>query len=82
MIKYIRITNSPIADVLIVWAKCDDGEIRGFIVEREGNENTLSTPKIEGKFSLRASVTGMILMDDVVVPEENLLTKVKGLKVK
>jgi len=74
------ITNSPIADILIVWAKCDDGEIRGFIIERKGNENTLSTPKIEGKMSLRASVTGMILMDDVIVPEENLLPNVKGLR--
>ncbi|XP_014236411.1 glutaryl-CoA dehydrogenase, mitochondrial [Trichogramma pretiosum] len=74
------ITNSPIADVLVVWAKCDDGEIRGFIIERAGNKNTLSTPKIEGKFSLRASVTGMILMDEVVVPEENLLPNVKGLR--
>ncbi|XP_014208420.1 glutaryl-CoA dehydrogenase, mitochondrial [Copidosoma floridanum] len=74
------ITNSPIADVLIVWAKCDDGEIRGFIIEREGNENKLLTPKIEGKMSLRASITGMILMDDVTVPEENLLPNVQGLR--
>ncbi|XP_065343099.1 glutaryl-CoA dehydrogenase, mitochondrial [Cloeon dipterum] len=72
------ITNSPIADVCVVWAKCDDGQIRGFIVER-GFEG-LSTPKIEGKFSLRASVTGMILMDQVPVPEENLLPNVAGLK--
>ncbi|KOC62147.1 Glutaryl-CoA dehydrogenase, mitochondrial, partial [Habropoda laboriosa] len=74
------ITNSPIADVLIIWAKCEDRNIRGFIVEREGNENSLSTPKIEGKFSLRASVTGMILMDNVMVPEENLLPNANGLK--
>ncbi|XP_012278878.1 glutaryl-CoA dehydrogenase, mitochondrial [Orussus abietinus] len=74
------ITNSPIADVLIVWAKCDDGEIRGFIVERQGNEERLSTPKIEGKFSLRTSATGMILMDDAEVPQENVLSGVKGLK--
>ncbi|XP_076633263.1 glutaryl-CoA dehydrogenase, mitochondrial [Colletes latitarsis] len=74
------ITNSPIADVLIVWAKCEDGEIRGFIVERNGNENRLSTPKIEGKFSLRASTTGMILMDNVEVPSENLLPNARGLK--
>ncbi|XP_053982493.1 glutaryl-CoA dehydrogenase, mitochondrial [Hylaeus volcanicus] len=74
------ITNSPIADVLIIWAKCDDGKIRGFIVERKGNEGRLSTPKIEGKFSLRASVTGMILMDNVEVPAENLLPNAEGLK--
>ncbi|XP_011495197.1 PREDICTED: glutaryl-CoA dehydrogenase, mitochondrial [Ceratosolen solmsi marchali] len=75
------ITSSPIADVLVVWAKCEeDDEIRGFIVERKNNEKKLFTPKIEGKFSLRVSVTGMILMDDVIVPEENLLPNVKGLK--
>ncbi|KAG8238625.1 hypothetical protein J437_LFUL018458 [Ladona fulva] len=72
-----KITNSPIADLCIVWAKCD-GKIRGFIVER--SFKGLSTPKIEGKFSLRASVTGMILMDEVPVPEENLLPNVEGLK--
>ena len=77
----LRITNSPIADILIIWAKCEDGVIRGFIVERKGNENRLSTPKIEGKFSLRASVTGMILMDNVEVPSENLLSNAQGLKV-
>lgn len=65
----------------MIWAKCDDGKIRGFIVEREGNEGNLSTPKIEGKVSLRASATGMILMDDVVVPEANLIPGVTGLKV-
>ncbi|XP_059617160.1 glutaryl-CoA dehydrogenase, mitochondrial [Phlebotomus argentipes] len=74
------ITNSPISDVFIVWAKCDDGKIRGFIVDREQSAKGLDTPKIEGKFSLRASTTGMILMDDVRVPEENLLPKVEGLK--
>ncbi|XP_076167501.1 glutaryl-CoA dehydrogenase, mitochondrial [Ptiloglossa arizonensis] len=74
------ITNSPIADVLIIWAKCEDDKIRGFIVERKGNEGRLSTPKIEGKFSLRTSVTGMVLMDNVVVPSENLLPNVQGLK--
>lgn len=74
------ITNSPIADVLIVWAKCEDDVIRGFIVERTGNGSRLSTPKIEGKMSLRASVTGMILMDNVVVPEENMLPKAQGLR--
>ncbi|XP_011877776.1 PREDICTED: glutaryl-CoA dehydrogenase, mitochondrial [Vollenhovia emeryi] len=73
------ITNSPIADVCVIWAKCDDGQIRGFIVERETAGDRLSTPKIEGKFSLRASITGMILMDNVIVPEENLLN-VQGLK--
>lgn len=72
------ITNSPIADIAVVWAKCDDGHIRGFIVER--GFPGFTTPKIEGKFSLRASVTGMIMLEDVVVPEANLLPKVKGLK--
>ena len=72
------ITNSPIADIAVVWAKTDDGEIRGFVLER--GMKGLETPKIEGKFSLRASVTGMIMMDDVFVPEENLLPNVKGLK--
>ncbi len=72
------ITNSPVADVFVVWAKNDEGVIRGFILEK-GMEG-LSAPKIEGKFSLRASPTGMIMMDDVFVPEENLLPGVKGLK--
>ena len=73
------ITNSPVADVMVVWAKSDahDGKIRGFILER--GMAGLETPKIEGKFSLRASVTGMIQMDNVVVPEENLLPHVSGL---
>ena len=71
------ITNSPIADVLVVWAKTDDGVIRGFILEK--GMKGLSAPKIEGKFSLRASVTGEIVMDEVMVPEENLLPNVKGL---
>ena len=70
------ITNSPIADVMVVWAKLDD-VITGFVLER-GMEG-LFTPKIEGKFSLRASVTGQILMDDVFVPDENRLD-VTGLK--
>ncbi|XP_055680840.1 glutaryl-CoA dehydrogenase, mitochondrial [Lutzomyia longipalpis] len=74
------ITNSPIADICIVWAKCDDGKIRGFIVDRSESSKGLDTPKIEGKFSLRASTTGMILMDDVRVPEGNLLPSVEGLK--
>jgi glutaryl-CoA dehydrogenase len=72
------ITNSPIADVLVVWAKTEDNVIRGFIVERD--MTGLSTPKIEGKFSLRASVTGEIVMDDVFVPQENLLPGVRGLR--
>jgi glutaryl-CoA dehydrogenase len=72
------ITNAPIADVMVVWAKTDDGVIRGFILER--GMKGLSTPKIEGKFSLRTSVTGEIAMDDVFVPEENLLPNVSGLK--
>ncbi len=71
------ITNSPIADVMIVWGKLD-GVIRGFILER-GMEG-LTTPKIEGKFSLRASETGEIVMQNVFVPEENLLPEVSGLK--
>lgn len=75
------ITNSPIADICIVWAKTEeDKKIRGFIVDRRESAKGLATPKIEGKFSLRASDTGMILMDDVVVPEENLLPNVEGLK--
>nr|CAD7437481.1 unnamed protein product [Timema bartmani] len=73
------ITNAPIADILVIWAKCEDGKVRGFIIERS-NAQGLSTPRIEGKFSLRASETGMILMDDVHVPETNLLPNVEGLK--
>jgi len=72
------ITNSPIADVAVVWAKTEDGVIRGFVLER--GMDGFETPKIEGKFSLRASVTGMIMMDEVFVPEENLLPNVEGLK--
>ena len=72
------ITNSPIADVFVVWAKDDAGEIRGFILEK--GMSGLSAPKIEGKFSLRASITGSIVMEDVTVPEENFLPNVKGLK--
>ena len=70
------ITNSPIADVLIVWAKLDD-VIRGFILEK--GMQGLTTPVIEGKFSLRASTTGQIFMDNVFVPEANLLPNAKGL---
>ena len=74
------ITNSPIADVFIVWAKdTSDGDtIRGFVLEK--GMKGLSAPKIEGKFSLRASITGEIVMDQVFVPAENLLPNVKGLK--
>lgn len=72
------ITNSPIADVFIIWAKTQQDGIRGFILEK--GMKGLSAPKIEGKFSLRASQTGMIFMDDVQVSEENMLPKVKGLR--
>ena len=72
------ITNSPIADIALVWAKNDAGVIRGFIVERGAKGFT--TPKIEGKFSLRASITGEIVLDEVFVPDENLLPNVEGLK--
>jgi len=72
------ITNSPIADLILVWARDDAGEIRGFLLER--GTAGLSTPKIEGKFSLRASVTGEIVMDEVLVPEQNVLPNVRGLK--
>jgi len=71
------ITNSPIADIAVVWGKLD-GIIHGFVVER--GMDGFSTPKIDGKLSLRASVTGEIVLDDVFVPEENLLPHVKGLK--
>ena len=74
------ISNAPVADVFVVWAKSDahDGKIRGFILEK--GMDGLTSPKIEGKMSLRSSVTGMIMMDDVHVPEENLLPHVEGLK--
>ena len=72
------ITNSPIADVFVVWAKDDAGQIRGFVLEK--GMKGLSAPKIEGKFSLRASITGEIVMDSVFVPQENLLPEVRGLK--
>ena len=72
------ITNAPIADVLLVWAKDDGGVIRGFILEK--GMKGLTTPKIEGKFSLRSSVTGEIAMDNVFVPEENVLPGVSGLR--
>ena len=70
------ITNAPVADLAVVWAKLD-GVIRGFLVER--GTKGFSTPKIEGKLSLRASITGEIVLEDAVVPEENLLPNVKGL---
>jgi glutaryl-CoA dehydrogenase len=72
------ITNSPIADVFVVWAKDDAGDIRGYVLEK--GMKGLSAPKIEGKFSLRASVTGEVVMDDVFVPDANYLPNVKGLK--
>eukprot|EP01126_Amoeba_proteus_P010291 TRINITY_DN13_c0_g1_i4.p1 TRINITY_DN13_c0_g1~~TRINITY_DN13_c0_g1_i4.p1 ORF type:complete len:423 (-),score=86.53 TRINITY_DN13_c0_g1_i4:214-1482(-) len=72
------ITNAPIADVAVVWAKDETGTIRGFIVER--GMKGFSTPKIEGKLSLRASTTGMIVLEDCVVPQENVLPGAKGLR--
>jgi len=72
------ISNSPFADVFIVWAKCDDGKIRGFILEK--GWKGLSAPAIHGKMGLRASLTGEIVMDEVFCPEENLLPNVEGLK--
>ncbi|MEM7282296.1 MAG: acyl-CoA dehydrogenase family protein, partial [Pseudomonadota bacterium] len=73
------ITNSPIADVFVVWAKskAHDNRIKGFVIEK--GAQGLTAPKIEGKLSLRASITGMIMMDDVFVPEDNLLPNVSGL---
>ncbi len=73
----IWITNSPIADIFVVWAKDDEDVIRGFILEK--GMSGLSAPKIEGKFSLRASVTGEIVMNDVLVPEVNMLPGAAGL---
>lgn len=73
------ITNSPIADIIVVWARTEDGKVRGFIIERE-NAKGLSTPRIEGKFSLRASPTGMILMDNVEIPEGNMLPGAEGMR--
>lgn len=74
------ISNSPIADVFVIWAKSDahDGAIRGFILER--GVNGLSTPKIEGKLSLRASITGMIMLDEVEIGDNAILPEVSGLK--
>ena len=72
------ITNSPIADVLIIWAKDEQGVLRGFILDRDSKG--LSTPKIEGKFALRASVTGQIFMEDVFVPSDKVLPEVQSFK--
>jgi len=72
------ISNAPIADVFVVWAKTEDGVIRGFVLEKD--MKGLSAPKIHGKLSLRASITGEIVMDEVFVPEANLLPNVAGLK--
>jgi glutaryl-CoA dehydrogenase len=71
------ISNAPVADLALVWAKLD-GKIRGFLVER-ANAKGFSTPKIEGKLSLRTSVTGQLVLEDCVVPEDNLLPNVQGL---
>nr|XP_036878488.1 glutaryl-CoA dehydrogenase, mitochondrial isoform X3 [Manis javanica] len=71
------ITNSPVADLFVVWARCEDGYIRGFLLEK--GVQGLTAPTIKGKFSLRASATGMIVMDGVEVPEENVLPGVSGL---
>ena len=72
------ITNSPIADVLIIWAKDEQGILRGFIVDRACKG--LTTPKLEGKFSLRASITGQIFLDDVHVGEDKILPEVQSFK--
>jgi glutaryl-CoA dehydrogenase len=72
------ITNSPVADVFVVWAKTEDDVIRGFVLEK--GMKGLSAPKIEGKFSLRASITGEIVMDEVFVPEDQMFPEIKGLK--
>lgn len=72
------ITNAPIADLFVIWAKTDDGKIRGFILEK--GWQGLSAPAIQGKMGLRASITGEVVMDEVFVPDENLLPGVSGLK--
>lgn len=72
------ITNSPIADVFVIWAKDDQGDIRGFVLEK--GAKGLTAPEIQGKFSLRASITGQISMDNVEVSDDSLLPNVKGLK--
>ena len=72
------ISNSPIADVFVVWAKDDEGKIRGFVLEK--GMKGLTAPAIHGKIGLRASITGMIMMDQVFVPEENAFPEIRGLK--
>src|SRR6056300_576201 len=72
------ITNAPIADVLIIWAKDEQGILRGFIVDRDSKG--VSTPTLEGKFALRASTTGQIFLDDVFVPEDKMLPEVQSFK--
>ena len=72
------ITNSPIADVFVIWARNEEGKIRGYLVEKD--TLGLEAPKIEGKFSLRASCTGMIFLDDVRIPKENEFPFIEGLK--
>jgi glutaryl-CoA dehydrogenase len=72
------ITNSPVADVFVIWAKDDEGDIRGYILEK--GSKGLSAPKIQGKVGMRVSVTGEVVMDNVFVPEENMLPGVRGLK--
>lgn len=72
------ITNSPVADVFVIWAKDDDGDIRGFILQK--GWKGLSAPKIQGKVGMRVSTTGEVVMDNVFVPEENMLPNVRGLK--
>lgn len=72
------ITNSPIADVLLIWAKCEDGKVRGFLVDK--GTKGLEVTKIQGKFSLRANTTGMIMMDGCEIPETNKLPGSEGLK--
>lgn len=71
------ITNAPVADVFVVWARCDDGRVRGFVVDR--GTAGLSTSVIPGKMSLRASSTGSVYMDNCVVPEDSLLPGVSGM---
>ena len=73
------ISNSPIADILLIWAKDEENIIRGFVIDKK-ESNNVTTPKIDGKFSLRASPTGMIMLDNVFVPDANLLEKTQGLK--
>jgi len=72
------ISNSPIADVLVVWAKDDEGQIRGFVLDK--GMKGLTAPAIHGKIGLRASITGMVMMDNVFVPEENAFPDIRGLK--